>query len=72
VSTWGIFDTPSLTMPFSLTGCPALALCGGFGPAGLPLSLQLAAAPFQEARLLQAGHAFQQGTTWHRKEAVLF
>jgi aspartyl-tRNA(Asn)/glutamyl-tRNA(Gln) amidotransferase subunit A len=67
VTTWGIFDSPSLTMPFSLTGCPALSLCGGFGPTGLPLSLQLAAAPFHEAKLMNAGHAFQQGTEWHLK-----
>ena len=53
--------------PFNLTGLPALALPCGFSPAGLPLSLQLAGRPFDEATVLRAGQAFQEATDWHRR-----
>src|SRR5262249_4944158 len=55
----------SNTPPFNLSGLPALALPCGFASAGLPLSLQLAGRPFDEATVLHAGHAYQQVTDWH-------
>jgi aspartyl-tRNA(Asn)/glutamyl-tRNA(Gln) amidotransferase subunit A len=51
--------------PFNLSGLPALALPCGLSRAGLPLSLQLAGRPFDEATVLRAGHAFQTATDWH-------
>jgi aspartyl-tRNA(Asn)/glutamyl-tRNA(Gln) amidotransferase subunit A len=57
----------SNTPPFNLSGLPALALPCGFSTAGLPLSLQLAGRPFDEATVLRAGHAYQQATDWHRR-----
>jgi aspartyl-tRNA(Asn)/glutamyl-tRNA(Gln) amidotransferase subunit A len=59
------------TAPFNLTGLPALALPSGFGPTGLPTSLQLVAPPFAERRLLAAGHAYQSATDWHLREPQL-
>lgn len=53
--------------PFNLTGLPALAVPCGFSAAGLPLSLQLAGRPFDEATVLRVGHAYQQATDWHRR-----
>ena len=53
--------------PFNLTGLPALALPCGFSSSGLPLSLQLAGRPFDEATVLRAGHAYEQATEWHRR-----
>jgi aspartyl-tRNA(Asn)/glutamyl-tRNA(Gln) amidotransferase subunit A len=53
--------------PFNMAGVPALALPCGFSPAGLPLSLQLAGRPFDEATVLRAGHAYEQATDWHRR-----
>jgi aspartyl-tRNA(Asn)/glutamyl-tRNA(Gln) amidotransferase subunit A len=47
-------------------GNPVIALPMGFTDDGLPVSLQLAAAPFAEQTLLRAGRAFQQATDWHR------
>jgi aspartyl-tRNA(Asn)/glutamyl-tRNA(Gln) amidotransferase subunit A len=46
-------------------GNPALALPMGFNDSGLPLSLQLAARPFEEGVALRAGDAYQQVTDWH-------
>ncbi len=48
-----------LTLPFNLTGQPALALPCGFTRAGLPIGLQLVGRPFAERLLLQAGAAFE-------------
>jgi aspartyl-tRNA(Asn)/glutamyl-tRNA(Gln) amidotransferase subunit A len=51
--------------PFNMAGAPALALPCGFDPGGLPLSLQLAGRPFDEATVLRVGHAYEQATDWH-------
>jgi aspartyl-tRNA(Asn)/glutamyl-tRNA(Gln) amidotransferase subunit A len=57
----------SRTMPFNLAGLPALALPCGFTEAGLPLGMQIAGAPFAEALVLRAGHAYQGATDWHTR-----
>jgi aspartyl-tRNA(Asn)/glutamyl-tRNA(Gln) amidotransferase subunit A len=57
--------------PFNLSGLPALALPCGFSASGLPLSLQLAGRPFDEATVLRAGHAYEQATAWHTRRPIL-
>jgi Asp-tRNA(Asn)/Glu-tRNA(Gln) amidotransferase A subunit family amidase len=52
-------------------GNPVLALPIGFTTAGLPLSVQLAGRPFDEATILRAGAAYQRRTDWHRREPAL-
>jgi aspartyl-tRNA(Asn)/glutamyl-tRNA(Gln) amidotransferase subunit A len=52
-------------------GNPALALPIGFTADGLPLSMQLAARPFDEAAALQAGQVYQEATRWHREQPAL-
>jgi aspartyl-tRNA(Asn)/glutamyl-tRNA(Gln) amidotransferase subunit A len=59
VPKWGAMEKPSLTMPFNLTGYPAMSVCTGFGAGGLPVSMQLVAKPFAEATLFQAAHAYE-------------
>ena len=44
-----------LTLPFNLTGQPALSLPCGFTRSGLPIGLQLVGRPFDEATLFRAG-----------------
>jgi aspartyl-tRNA(Asn)/glutamyl-tRNA(Gln) amidotransferase subunit A len=53
--------------PFNMTGLPALAIPCGFTASGLPLSLQIAGRPFDEATVLRVGHSFEQATDWHRR-----
>lgn len=57
--------SPSYTGPFNLLGYPALAIPSGFSKDGLPLSAQIVGAPFAEALVLRAGHAYQQVTDFH-------
>ena len=53
--------------PFNMSGLPALAVLCGFSSHRLPLSLQIAGRPFDEATVLRVGHAYEQATQWHRR-----
>jgi aspartyl-tRNA(Asn)/glutamyl-tRNA(Gln) amidotransferase subunit A len=67
-----LVTAPSITMPFSVAGVPALTIPCGFSRAErLPLSLQIAAAPFAEGLILRLAHAYQQATDWHRRHPTL-
>jgi aspartyl-tRNA(Asn)/glutamyl-tRNA(Gln) amidotransferase subunit A len=59
------------TISVNLAGVPALALPCGATPEGLPLGLQMIAAPFREETILRAGHAFQQATDHHLRRPPL-
>ena len=53
-----------------------LGLCGlsvpcGFTSRGLPVGLMIYGKPFDEARVLRIGHAYQQATDWHRRVPAL-
>ncbi len=63
----GIGATTRCTAPFNLTGFPVLALPCGFTADGLPLGLQLVAAPWAEGTLVRAGCAYQRATDWHQR-----
>ncbi len=52
------------TIPANLAGLPALSAPCGFVE-GLPVGLQLIGNYFDEARLLNIAHQFQQVTDWH-------
>ena len=53
------------TVPASLAGLPCMSVPCGFASNGRPIGVQLTAAPFQEARLLQLADAWQRETDWH-------
>jgi aspartyl-tRNA(Asn)/glutamyl-tRNA(Gln) amidotransferase subunit A len=53
------------TVAANLTGMPAMSLPCGFTANGLPIGLQLQGNHFDEARLLDIAHRFQQATDWH-------
>jgi aspartyl-tRNA(Asn)/glutamyl-tRNA(Gln) amidotransferase subunit A len=53
------------TIAVNLAGLPGMSI--PVGPAGgLPVGMQLIGNYFDEARLLQVAHAFQQHTDWHQ------
>jgi aspartyl-tRNA(Asn)/glutamyl-tRNA(Gln) amidotransferase subunit A len=54
------------TIGANLAGLPGVSLPCGFVD-GLPMGLQLIGPHFAEAKLLNAGHLFQQATDWHRR-----
>ena len=53
------------TLPGSLAGLPGMSLPCGFGEGGMPVGLQLLGNYFQEGKLLNAAHRFQQATDFH-------
>ena len=55
------------TLPGSLAGLPGMSVPVGFGEGGMPVGMQLLGNYFQEARLLNAAHRFQQATDWHAR-----
>ncbi len=55
------------TSAFNVFGIPAISIPCGFTAAGLPVGLQLAAAPFDEGRLLAVARAYEQATDWHTR-----
>jgi aspartyl-tRNA(Asn)/glutamyl-tRNA(Gln) amidotransferase subunit A len=59
------------TAPFNATRLPALALPCGFTRTGLPISLQIAGRPLDEATVLRVGHAYEQATEWHLRSPKL-
>ena len=55
---------------YSLAGTPALSIVCGFTSdqvGGLPLAMQIAGRPFDEATVLRVAHAYEQGTQWHTR-----
>jgi aspartyl-tRNA(Asn)/glutamyl-tRNA(Gln) amidotransferase subunit A len=52
-------------------GNPVLSVPAGFTAAGLPLAIQIAGRPFDEALVLRAGDAFQRVTDWHLRTPAL-
>jgi aspartyl-tRNA(Asn)/glutamyl-tRNA(Gln) amidotransferase subunit A len=52
------------TMPFNLTGNPAISLPCGFDAAGMPLAIQLVARPGEDERLLRVAALFEAAQPW--------
>ena len=74
LGTWRTIEfwrRPSLTTPFNVTGGPALAQCIGFSSTGLPLSMQIAGRPFDDATVLRVAHAYEQATPWRTRRPQL-
>lgn len=60
-----------LTYPFNLTGMPVVSLPCGFDRAGLPIGLQIAGRPFEEAGLLRAAAAYESAHPWATQHPAL-
>jgi aspartyl-tRNA(Asn)/glutamyl-tRNA(Gln) amidotransferase subunit A len=55
------------TISVNLAGLPGMSIPAGFAPDGLPVGLQLVGRYFDEARLLNVAHRYQQATDWHQR-----
>jgi aspartyl-tRNA(Asn)/glutamyl-tRNA(Gln) amidotransferase subunit A len=55
------------TIAANLTGMPAMSIPCGMSRQALPIGLQLQANYFDEARMLNVAHRFQQATDWHQR-----
>ena len=62
---------PSFTMPFNVTGYPAMSICSGFGAGDLPVAIQLVGKPFQEATVLRIADAFEKATPFRDRRPAL-
>ncbi|MCG6975108.1 MAG: Asp-tRNA(Asn)/Glu-tRNA(Gln) amidotransferase subunit GatA [Acidiferrobacterales bacterium] len=55
------------TISVNLAGLPGMSVPAGFDGNGRPIGLQLIGQYFDEARLLQLAHQYQQVTDWHQQ-----
>jgi aspartyl-tRNA(Asn)/glutamyl-tRNA(Gln) amidotransferase subunit A len=53
------------TISCNLAGIPGVSIPCGFTKLGLPIGLQILAAPFEEEKLLQIARMHEQATEWH-------
>jgi aspartyl-tRNA(Asn)/glutamyl-tRNA(Gln) amidotransferase subunit A len=58
------FTRHNATMPFSVSGHPAMSICTGFDAAGLPTNAQIIGRYFDEATVLRVAHAYESATPW--------
>lgn len=59
------------TLPISLAGVPAVSIPVGFSD-NLPVGLQIIGDYFNEAKLLNVAHQYQQVTDWHKQSPSQF
>ena len=66
-----LFERPSLTIAFNLTGSPAMSVCCGYADSGLPLSFQIVGKRFEDATVLRLAHCYEQATEWRGRRPAL-
>jgi aspartyl-tRNA(Asn)/glutamyl-tRNA(Gln) amidotransferase subunit A len=71
MTVWSSFEAPNFTTPFNITGQPAMVVCSGFGAGGLPVAVQIAGRPFEDATVLRAAHAFERATGFRTRRPAL-
>jgi aspartyl-tRNA(Asn)/glutamyl-tRNA(Gln) amidotransferase subunit A len=55
------------TISTNLAGLPGMSLPCGFGNNSMPVGLQIIGRWFDEARMLNVAHQYQQVTDWHTR-----
>jgi aspartyl-tRNA(Asn)/glutamyl-tRNA(Gln) amidotransferase subunit A len=59
------------TRPFNALGLPTISVPCGFTKTGLPIAVQITAAPWAEGTVLRAAHAYERQTDWHTRRPLL-
>ena len=60
-----------LTRPFNICGYPTVSVPCGFTESGMPIGMQIAGRPFEDAAVLRAAHAYEQATEWHERRPAV-
>jgi aspartyl-tRNA(Asn)/glutamyl-tRNA(Gln) amidotransferase subunit A len=74
---WGSWQEPifrahaRFNCPFNLCGLPAATIPCGFANDGLPIGVQIAGRPFDEATVLRIADTYQRHTDWHLRHPDL-
>ena len=55
------------TIAVNLAGLPGMSIPCGFGDNNMPVGLQIIGNYFDEARMLNVAHQYQQATDWHSR-----
>jgi aspartyl-tRNA(Asn)/glutamyl-tRNA(Gln) amidotransferase subunit A len=71
VGKFSILEKPLLTMPFNVTGSPAMSVCCGYTDAGLPMSMQIVGKRFDDATVLRLADAYERATPWRGRRPAL-
>jgi aspartyl-tRNA(Asn)/glutamyl-tRNA(Gln) amidotransferase subunit A len=71
VGKFAIFERPLLTMPFNVTGSPAMSVCCGYTESGLPLAFQITGKRFDDATVLRLADAYERATPWRDRRPKL-
>jgi aspartyl-tRNA(Asn)/glutamyl-tRNA(Gln) amidotransferase subunit A len=61
----------ALTIPASAAGIPSVSVPCGFTKDGLPIGFQIMGPQFEEGRILNVGHAYEQATDWGSRKPQL-
>ena len=59
------------TRIFNLNGFPAITIPCGFSRNKLPIGLQLAGKPYNDATILQVAYAYQEANDWHHRHPLI-
>jgi aspartyl-tRNA(Asn)/glutamyl-tRNA(Gln) amidotransferase subunit A len=64
--------SPMQTIPFNVTGHPAMSVPIGLAPNGLPISVQIVGRPFDEVMVFRVGRAIEQLSGWDAVQLPAF
>jgi aspartyl-tRNA(Asn)/glutamyl-tRNA(Gln) amidotransferase subunit A len=59
------------TIAANLAGIPGISVPCGFTKSGLPIGLQILAAPYAEEKLLRTARMFEAATEWHTRRPTI-
>ena len=59
------------TIPFNVTGLPAMSVRCGFSSSGLPIGMQIVGGRFEEGVVFQVAHAYERAAKWYEKRPRL-
>ncbi len=60
-----------LTIPVNLAGLPAISVPCGFSGNGMPVGLQIIGKAFDDAKVMQVAHAYEQNKSHHKERPSL-